>query len=380
MIGDWSILPAQPNLAPQDFALKEVLAEYDGPQIVTAEWNSSLVVGVAADEDQGVIRWLFAKTTSVEAKGLALGVLPTRELYVKTDAISVVDADESFNIVRFWDGVSGLDLGDNLPDPGVLLPISAREKLQECIKTPLMPEVSISANSNSEAAGVGFRALSDILDILQRFVNAIAQSVESESASLGRYASEVVRQASLGFVQAEPGSLCISVAPSDQSLLEEALGTIRSAVECGENVAQLESLLSPRGPRVRARFEELLKVVRKNQIELLGQSGSSVAYLNPTISQRIIVAIERSTEETRHTWPATGSFIAYDSGGLKFEFVLDDDSVYEGDVLGQVAEKNQVVAVGTGATYIVLITTIIMSQWDQRRETFELTDIIRQLR
>jgi len=380
MIGDWSTLSAQCSLAPQHFAIKEVLAEYDGPQIVTAECNSDSVIGVAADEEQGIVRWLFAKMSSVEVKGLALGVLTTRELYVKADSISVVDADESFNIVRFWDGVSGLDLGDNLPDPGVLLPVSAREKLQEYIGHSFMSALSVSANPNSGEAGVGFRALSDLLDITQRFVNAIAQALHSESVNLGRYTSEVVLQASLGFVEAETGSLCINVAPSNKALLDEALATIKGAVDCGENVAELETFLSPKGPRVRARFEELLKVIRKNQIELLGQSGGFAAYLSPTISQRIITAIECGAEETRQTWPATGSFIAYDSGGLKFEFVSDDDTVYEGDVLAQVAEKNQVVAVGTGALYIVLVTTIVLSKWDQRRETFELTDIIRQLK
>ncbi|MBX3183153.1 MAG: hypothetical protein KF915_11045 [Polyangiaceae bacterium] len=325
------------------------------------------------------MRWVLAAITSVELRAMALGVLPTRELYLKGETVTVVDADDSFRVVGVWEGIEGERLGDNLPEAGALLPLAVRSKLQKDLGEAVAPEVALGASPELDGHAVGFRALSDVLSALQRFVNAVAQATVTDAASRGRYSAEVVRQAALGVLGAAPGSLRIRVLPSDERLLDTALEVLAGAVACGDDVGRLREVLAPFGQRVRARYTEILEVVRKHRLEMLSHAGPVAVYLSAATSERIIRAMAPRVEETRYTRPATGSFVAYDSAALTFEFVADDDVVYDGSVPREVAEKHEVIAVGVGAAYIVLITTIVWAGPDGRRESFELSDVVRRV-
>ncbi len=377
MIGEWSSLPAQSRLGSGALDVEAVLAEYNGPQILLIRRDGHSMLGIAADEEQGVVRWIFAPVTSVERRALALGALPTREVFITGQPVTVLDVTEDLCVAREWTGIDGSTLGENLPDAGALLPEHAQRFLREAFPSPEVAELSLATLESGEPAarGVGFRLLGEVLSVVQRFANAFAQATLQEPGDRGRQTADVIRRASLSFESAAPGSLQIGVSPEDRALFQRILGYLREAIEASSDGA-LASVADRNGPRVRARLQELLDLVRRNRVQLLARDGASSFFLNSGMAERIAGSLTPRVIEATHTRPAFGSFVAYDSGALTFEFLSDsDDVVYKGTVARGVAERNAAIAVGPGATYIVIITTTRWSRPGGKRDEYELIEV-----
>ncbi|HSN98041.1 MAG TPA: hypothetical protein VLS89_07070 [Candidatus Nanopelagicales bacterium] len=128
MMGEWN-LPKQAELAEiLDLRLEQVLVEYDGPQIVTARGPRGLYFGLAADEDDLAVRWIYAPITGTELRALAAGAICTRDAISKPQ-VHVIDVDHHGKPLRAW-ACDAAQIGDeNLPDPGALLPRATRDAL-----------------------------------------------------------------------------------------------------------------------------------------------------------------------------------------------------------------------------------------------------------
>lgn len=121
MRSPWPQLPtehAQLVLQPQSIdALHplEVVDEYNGPQIVFAMLEGQRVLGVAADEDAQVERWIFAPVSEVERRALRAGVASLREALRKDKAYVVDFLRHSKGMYLY--PIDGRSLGDAvLPD------------------------------------------------------------------------------------------------------------------------------------------------------------------------------------------------------------------------------------------------------------------------
>lgn len=379
MIGDWTKLPAQSGLPAELLELESILAEYNGPQIAIFRFLSGRYLGVAADEEKEIVRWLLAPLSSVELQALAVAAMPTRELFVKDERIIVVDADDRFTVTRIWTDVDGATLGDNLPEAEALLPRETRHFLRAKLGLPDAPELSICSTVDSKS-GLGFRALSEVLGVFQRFANAYAQATLPDARDKGRHSTETSRRAALSFVSARSGSLRIDIGPQDSGLFRNILSFLKASISAAHSSETLDAILIPVGPRVRARYAELLEVVRTNHVQVLTRDTEASAFISPPIARRVSKnLVSREVVEARHTRPVFGSFVAYDSGGLTFEFESSTgDAIYSGLVLESVANRYSAISVGPGASYIVMITTVerVGVKGD---DTYELQDIVRQV-
>lgn len=196
MMGLWD-LPKQGELA-STLPLKPgmVLVEYNGPQIVIADSSSGKYLGVAADEDETAVRWIYAPITSVELRALAGGAATTKDVIVKPK-VYVVDTDHSENVINVWTcDATTLDDG-NLPDRGALLPKAAREALLATVPAIAGPAICLEQVA-TPSKGVFFRALSDVLSSFQRLWNAIAQAVSTGGPKeRGRWTAELSGRATL---------------------------------------------------------------------------------------------------------------------------------------------------------------------------------------
>lgn len=122
----WS-LPSSMVEAPP-FELDQVLVEYDGPQIVTLRGADGLYLGIASDEDDAFVRWIYAPLAVTELRALLEGSATLREA-VQKPKVYVVDVDHDGAPVHTWEYPGAQLRDDDLPAPGALLPRAIRDEL-----------------------------------------------------------------------------------------------------------------------------------------------------------------------------------------------------------------------------------------------------------
>lgn len=376
MIGAWH-LPHQTVLpSTLAFAPYMVLVEYNGPQVVLADSPSGKLLGVAADEDEEVVRWIYAPVTGVELRALAAGATTARDVLIKSH-VYVIDTDHEERPVRAWRcDAAALDDG-NLPDAGAPLPKASREALRASLPAIAGPAICLE-QAGAPSKGVFFRALSDVLSSYQRLWNAIAQATSPAGPKeRGRWTAELSTRAMLSLAAAEPGSLVLRLAPADSHLFDSTSTPFQELVAAGDDGQALAALLNRLGARVQARYEELLADVEKHGLLLLACRGESVAFLAPRAAGRIRSALPQGTYGEPRTRPAVGYFIALDISDARFEFFDEaDEVVYRGDVHEDVLAENSAVAVGPGVSHAVFIeVTTHMSAIRQVSETYVLRAI-----
>lgn len=376
MMGLWD-LPKQGELA-STLSLEPgmILVEYNGPQIVLADSASGKYLGVAADEDETAIRWIYAPVTSVELRALAGGAVTTRDVIVKPK-VYVVDTDHSDNVTGVWEcDAATLDDG-NLPDRGALLPKAARDVLLASVPAITGPAICLEQTA-APSKGVFFRALSDVLSSFQRLWNAIAQAVSAAGPKeRGRWTAELSGRATLSLAAAEAGSLVMRVEPTDRYLFDLASKPFQDLVLAGSDPQALATALTRLGARVQARYEELLGDVEKHGLQLLTYRDGGVAFLSPQTAGRIRSALPQGILGEPKSRPAVGYFTAFDIEGAKFEFFDDAaEVVYRGSVHEDVLAENNAVAVGPGVAHAVFIeVTTHMTASRHVSETYVLRAI-----
>lgn len=361
-----------------DFKVVEVLAEYEGPQILLARVNGRECLGVAADEDANVSRWLFCPVSTVELLALAGGHCSTYAAIVK-EGVSVVDLDDDLDVKGVWE-VAVEDLAqDLLPMPGSKLPEEARVLLSAIYSPVALPRLTLGKAVDHEP--LSFRALSGVLSSFQRLWTTLAQSTEGDSvASRGRWASTLEERATLHFSQAAPGSLRIEMKAGDQSLHDKVSRLFSVMVNFADSPQEQDAVnqLLSVGPRAYARLNELLKLVQKSGIELLNENGREGAYLSPSIAARVLQAGRFEEARTSVMQVASGFFVAFSESDAKFEF-FDEvrDAVLTGAVDPRVISSRDAVTVGQGGSYGVVVEKITRQIFAQRHEVaFVLREII----
>ncbi|UQA55249.1 hypothetical protein [Polyangium aurulentum] len=113
---------------PPPFELDQVLVEYDGPQIVTLRGVDGLHLGIASDEDDAYVRWIYAPLTETELRALLDGTGALRDVMHKP-WVYVVDVDHDGVPVHAWQYPGEQLRDDDLPARGALLPKAVRNEL-----------------------------------------------------------------------------------------------------------------------------------------------------------------------------------------------------------------------------------------------------------
>jgi hypothetical protein len=114
---------------PPSFELDQVLVEYDGPQIVTLRGAGGLYLGIASDESDAFVRWIYAPLTETELRALLEGTGTLREA-VQKPRVYVVDVDHDGTPIQAWEYPGERLRDDDLPARGALLPRAIRDELK----------------------------------------------------------------------------------------------------------------------------------------------------------------------------------------------------------------------------------------------------------
>lgn len=354
MMGEWN-LPKQADLAgTSGLQIERILVDYNGPQIVTASGPRGLYLGVAADEDDRAVRWIYAPITNTELRALAAGVLTTLDAVLKS-RVYVVDVGHDDVEIQAWE-CDGALLGDeNLPDFGALLPKATRNALMATMSQSSVPQLCLE-RPDAKRKSVVFQALSDVLNTFQRLWNALAQAASPDGPrERGRWSAELIDSAALSLAAAGTGSLILDVEPSDAAVFKRTSLSFEELVGAGSNPQALAEVLARLGARVQGRYEELLINVEKHDLQILAKLHGA-AFLGPNTAARVRLSLPQSIYGDPKTRPAVGYFIAFDTGSATFEFLNEEDDVlYKGQVHPEVLAKNSSVAVGAGVTHAVFI-------------------------
>lgn len=356
MMGEWD-LPEQAEFGevPQ-LLIDRVLVEYNGPQIVTARDPRGLYLGVAADEDERAVRWIFAPITNTEFRALAAGAVATRDVMTKPQ-VYVIDVDPvNHNRICAWECDVASIGEDNLPDAGVLLPSATRTALMAEMPQPEFPELCLE-RPGAKSKGISFRAISELLNSFQRLWNALVQSVSPDGwRARGRWSAELADRAALSLAAATSGSLVLRIEPNDVAAFEQASAPFECLVNADDDSQALADMMARLGPRVQARYDELMSDIERHQLQLLARRRGGVAFLAPYKASRIRMALPQGVYDEPKTRPAIGYFIAFDTADAKFEFFDETaEIVYKGLVHPKVFAENPVVPVGPGETRAVFI-------------------------
>jgi len=351
-------LPAQEELLLPD-ALERVLVEYDGPQIATFTSYEGLLLGVASDDDGGAVRWLAAPITGTELKALALGVVALRDLLVKP-TMYVFDRAHEGGISHLWRCVDYHFADLDLPEVGAKLPEAARDHLRsELGLEDFVDSPALWLDSPQLASkGVGFRALSELLSVLQRLWNAIADTFGRDGPrTKGAWSQELVEHAALNLASAGAGSLLLRLNPADGALFDQVAARFEELAAAGDDQAALLRVMQRLGPRAGARYGELLDKLHTHDMQLLSRRSDGCAFISATMAPRVLDALPTGeAAEALGTMPAVGYFVALDTRAGTFQFYdVSAEETYAGAIAPDVLATNDEVAVGSGATYAITL-------------------------
>lgn len=372
MMGRWN-LPTESAEGASPFEVDQVLVHYDGPQIVTLrDEEDNRYLGVASDEGEGLVRWIYAPLTNTEFKALMDGVATTRDALLKS-CVYLVDIDVDGNAVRRWE-CDAADISDeNLPDVGALLPEETRRTFS--VQPANAPEL-ILENVGVERKGILFRSLSEILNAFQRFWNAMAQAVSPEGPKeRGRWSADSSESAGLALSGAGQGSLILHINPTDARMFEKAAGAFEELARASDEPQVLAGVIERLGTRVQARYEELLTNLERHKLQLLARRPGGAAFLAPHVIPRVLSALPKAVAGEPKTVPATGYFLSFDVGNGNFELYDEGkDFLFKGKVHPEVLKRHDAITVGAGVTYAVFIEVTTLASASRRvmEEAFTL--------
>lgn len=371
MIGKWPALGQAMIGQSIDLKIKLVLAEYNGPQIILAEARGDYFLGVAADGNEDAIRWIFSPVTPLELRALAAGAQTTRDALLKRE-VFVIDYDHDDQISRAWQVLSDQIEEHALPNPGAALPSGSRQLLEEMFPAQVSRSEIALEQLQYKLPGIPFKTLSQAISVIQRLW--IAMAAAGEMAARGRYVAGLEERATLSFVGASAGSLRIHVEPRDESLFQDVSETFSDLVQAGDDHRRASEILQMAGPRVQARYRELLGMMQRNDLELMTTGAGRFTFLGPDKAGRILDAMLQAKDVETSIVYAVGCFLTYSSVDKKFEFCeADSERRFKGEVESDVLLRNRAITVGDDVSYSVIIeVTKTMARSNEPNEQHRL--------
>jgi len=353
------------------FRVEDVLVEYQGPQIVTAVVQGRdasepypLYLGVASDDvdDGALVRWILAPITPTELEALIRGAVTLRDLMLKPQ-VYVLDLEVQHDWMprRGWLCDGNQLENDHLPARGALLATATRrEFMKDRMMLPESPELRIDGAGVGVMA-VGFRELSDVLDVFQRLWNAFAESMSPGGPKAsGRPRAELADKAALRLAGAGTGSLVLQLSPADMAMYQEVAERFETLVRASDDPIALADALDRLGPRVQGRYLALLATLARHDLQILARRPGGAAFLSAGMSSRVLQERQQGQQTESSQMDALGCFIAFDIDHDSFTFYDElRDETYSGAVH---PEAPRSATVGEEARYVVALDVTILQR------------------
>jgi hypothetical protein len=341
------------NLPPQGMfadllsrrATKEVVLEYDGPQLVILEDGPDLFLALAVDGDEEVARWIHTPVSSLEIEALTRGAEPLRTAFLKPLMI-LVDVDVRTGQPRqAWEIDSRSVPEDALPDRGAPLPHTAGQEspASEADATP-----AFRFEGKGPENRVTFGDLSALTSKIQVLWNALAIEYNSQPLVLSA-------------VGTATGSLKILVHTDDLILFRRVAESYRRLVWATDDKEAVRGLLSasPEGQRIASSYNDYLKTLEQHGIEVMAEWSGGSAFVSHGAAQRTRESLRASgltpdSTETVEIAHQRGYFEGFFRLGYgKFEFYdIDSGETHQGTIARTVrsrAERDFVLTLGRAA-------------------------------
>jgi hypothetical protein len=327
----------------------EVLLEYEGPQLVVKkDAANNLYLALAVDDGPGFVRWIEAPISDLEREGIKRGGEPIRDVFLK-GTVTIADYARDNNAPIAARDIPGVELPDSvLPRPRVVLEFEPDE--------PLAPIRGIAGpafhfhGDGPVPNSIRFGQLVAAAQTLQGFWNAAADAIFQASTSI-LYALVPV-----------PGSWTIPIHTDNVALFEQVAMRYRElALTVGDEQA-FRAALSSSPLAVAASFEEHLKALELQELEVLADWRGGAAFIGPQSAKRARLNLAEPAElpGALRSIPKSfrGYFESFWRSGQRtraFEF-YDIDSgrtifgAFSEEMRRKIAEQDFVVILGRGTS------------------------------
>jgi len=301
--------------------IKDVLLQYDGPQLVALEEGDRLFLALAVDEDQDAVRWIQAPTSALELDAVRNGAEPVRQAFLKS-RVTVVDVQRaSFVPVAAWD-VAVADIPDTvLPERGARMPMDRRQ-LTAADHPPAFRLAGRTAPGNR----VAFGDLSAFTSHIQGLWNAFAEQFNAGLQTLSA-------------VGIESGSLRVVVHTDNVALFKRIASQYQELVSVTDDPDRLREALANVPSRVAHSYAEYIRTLQRHDVEVLCEWSDGGAFISSQIVERVIDSLPALLQgEQLPTAEETGRFRGYFEGFYRgergrFEFYdLDSAQTYRGQL------------------------------------------------
>lgn len=295
--------------------IREVLIDYDGPQLCILEKGPERFLSVRIDEDATGTRWIQSPLSSVEYEALMLGTLSVRNALLKTEMI-LVEENRNEVPIRAWT-LSASSVPDTaLPKVDAPLPRYVRS-----MSKYELPQ-DVPAAFHLEAARVSgyqlpFEKLSKATASLQRLWNTLA-------STFGK--PELV----LSAVALERGSfkVRVEVIDSDRALFAQVADVYRDLARATFDGKRLAEALAKKPQTVSYAYSDYLTTLDKQKLDVLAQwrerddaeeRSAFVGYAGAGRSRKSI-KFEVAEQPTRETIRRIGYLDSFAGKKNYFEF------------------------------------------------------------
>ena len=355
-------LPPDASLPLRSWTPREVLLEFNGPELMTLDCDDALYLSVASDSDDGKVRWLCARISEIELNALLLGATTVRDCILK-DEILVVDTDNSGRSQAEFVVAENALSEDDLPSFRSFLPDEIVAATKQSVVKPMFLLNGPSIVEHS----IGFRILADLSQQIQRLWNAIGQTILGTATAKGSVSSHVPNETELRLAALQPGSVGLQVDVSNETLFSEIATVYHDLLQVTGDAVKLQTMLHTLKARARSAFLDYLKVLQRHDVEVLARWSDKAAFVSPFRATRIASGLEHIGTEEEERFSATGYFIGFHIPDATFEFQdsSDEETRYEGQVSPRVLSNPELkIVVGKSSGYEVEFTLFSWSAGD----------------
>jgi hypothetical protein len=348
MRSSWRV-PEQQLSLPPAFHLDKVLLEHDGPQMVTVrDGTGQLFLGVAADDSDQAIRWIYAPISKLELDSLFLGAVTTRDALFK-DKVWIIDEKPDGTKLEAWTLSGGEIPQDALPEQHVLLPRTVRMAFSHESATSIARGFCFAGQA-IQGTRISFRDLSFVTDSLQRLWSSFMHSTLGMRGRKGQF-GQADKLAWMYVTAFSPGSFVLEVEPENETMFVRLAANYRELIAASDSIEELRIALGKFSARVASAYLSYLGELSKRDIEVLAILGPSSAFIAPSSARRIAPVVETALRTERSQFEEFGRFVGFSIEKGVFElYSADEDKVLSGTLSPQLrarlAEEPEDVRVG----------------------------------
>jgi hypothetical protein len=329
--------------------VREVLIEYEGPQLEVLEEGSSQFLALAVDSDDEAVRWVQSPASQLEVQALKLGAVSVRSAILKP-RILLADYSYDDRPLHVWEITKSSIPPDALPERSALLPGSNFHPPVTLIGTAQPAFFSLGTPDEHSQGAVSFGRLSAIMSTLQALWNAIAPMYGAERAQLSAES-------------AERGSFKLRLHLQDPNLFSRIASTYRDLIEATYDSERLTEVLDKAAPGVKFAYEDFLETLDFNEVEVLAQWHEGAAYVDYETAQETRPAvrglIEQASPVLKETASLRGLLVGYTRKAPRFEFYnLDTSEIIRGTITRELQRNlpfDQEIVLGRSRVYSVRV-------------------------